>query len=99
MSCTFKVYIVNNLIALYIYIYISLQDYITLVVPGTCAFTKKRKRSIDSPIVRHKRQDNTIVITFPTVTINQSIVTMINDTLLPAVVNVSLNSGKCDYII
>ena len=72
-----------------------LQDYISLTVPGVCMF-KKRKRSIDSPIVRHRRQDmiNPVVITFPNVTINQSIVTMISDTLLPDVMNVSLNSGK-----
>ena len=52
-----------------------------------------RKRSVDSPIVHHKRQVN-LVISFPNVTIDQSIVTMISDTLLPAVVNVSLSSGK-----
>ena len=58
-----------------------------------CVFDS-RKRSVDGSIVRHKRQNEPVVITFPNVTINQSIVTMISDTLLPAVVNVSLNSGK-----
>ena len=79
-----------------------MQDYTTITVPSVCMIDK-RKRSVDSPIVCHKRQGNPIVITFPNVTIDQSIVTMISDTLLPAVVNVSLNSGKCDcgtvYII
>ena len=75
---------------------IFLQDYISLNVPENCMFSK-RKRSIDSTIVRHGRQ-SPAVITFPNVTIDQSIVTMISDTLLPAVVNVSLNStsGKCN---
>ena len=70
-----------------------LQDYITLTVPEICRFNS-RKRSVDSPIVRHKRQVSPVVITFPNVTIDQSIVTMISDTLLPAVMNVSLSSGK-----
>ena len=72
-----------------------MQDYLSLTVPEVCAFNK-HKRSVDSPIVRHKRQGDPVVITFPNVTIDQSIVTMISDTLLPAVVNVSLNSGKYD---
>ena len=63
------------------------------MVPEVCF--DRRKRSVDSSIVRHKRQvNNPVMITFPNVTIDQSIVTMISDTLLPAVVNVSLNSGK-----
>ena len=72
-----------------------LQDYISLRVPEVCTFDS-RKRSVDSPIVRQKRQNpvNPVVITFPNVTIDQSIVTMINDALLPGVGNVSLSSGK-----
>ena len=50
----------------------------------------KRKRSIDTPIIRHKRQD---VVNFTTVTINQSIVNDIVNRVLPTVMNVSLNSG------
>ena len=62
------------------------------MVPDICGIGS-RKRSVDSPLVRHKRQ-NPVVITFPNVTIDQSIVTMISDTLLPPVMNVSLYSGK-----
>ena len=70
-----------------------LQDYIVLTVPGMCNLDR-RKRSVDSPIVRHKRQGSTINITLANVTIDQSIVTLITDTLLPSVMNVSLSSGK-----
>ena len=48
----------------------------------------KKKRSVDN---RHKRQ---AFVKFPNVAINPSIVMMINDELLPAVVNVSLDSGE-----
>ena len=67
------------------------------MLPDICGIGG-RKRSIDSTIVRHKRQNPPVVINFANVTIDQSIVTMISDTLLPAVVNVSLNSisGKCN---
>ena len=51
----------------------------------------KRKRDVDNPIVRHKRQR---YVLFPTVNIDQSIVTMINDPLLPNVKNVSLVAGE-----
>ena len=72
-----------------------LQDYFSIVLPDLCGINK-RKRSIDSTIVRNRRQDmiNPVVINFANVTIDQSIVTMISDTLLPAVVNVGLSSGK-----
>ena len=50
-----------------------------------------QKRSVDYFLVRHKRQS---AVVFPDVTINQSLVTMINDDLLPTLVNVSLDSGE-----
>ena len=62
-------------------------------VPDICNFGS-RKRSVDDPIVRHKRQAIPVNITLADVTIDQSIVTQINDTLLPPVMNVSLYSGK-----
>ena len=61
-----------------------------LYLPEQCGLAK-RKRSVDTAIVRQKRNHDMM---FPNVTINQSLVTMINDTLLPAVMNVSLNSGE-----
>ena len=72
-----------------------LQDYPLVQVPGICNFGS-RKRSVDDPIVRHKRQDTgvTVNITLADVTIDQSIVTLINDTLLPPVIDVSLYSGE-----
>ena len=68
---------------------ILLQD-LGLYLPEQCDLGK-RKRSADTLIVRQKRYNDLI---FPNVVINQSLVTMINDTLLPAVMNVSLNSGE-----
>ena len=49
----------------------------------------KCKRSIDTPVIRHKRQD---AVNFTTVTVNQSIVNDIA-AVLSTVMNVSVNSG------
>ena len=65
---------------------ILLQD-LGLYLPEQCGLGK-RKRSFD---MRQRRYNN---INFPNVNINQSIAMMINDILLPAVMNVSLNSGE-----
>ena len=58
------------------------------VVSSSCGIGKKR-RSIDGlPLVRHERQTNII---FPSVTIDQSIVTTINGVQLS---NVTLSTGE-----
>ena len=50
-----------------------------------------KKRSVDYSIARQKHQSS---VTFPNVMINQDTVTMINNTLLPNVMNVSLDGGQ-----
>ena len=73
--------------------YVSLQDLQTDAAEA--CHLGKRKRSIDTPIIRQKRQDE---LNFPNVTINQSIVNYIVDAVQPALLNVSLDSGKCLWI-
>ena len=68
---------------------IFLQD-LELYLPEQCDLGK-RKRSADIAIVRQKRNHDTM---FPNVTINQTHVTYIQDTVLLAVVNVSLTDGE-----
>ena len=57
---------------------------------GDCGIQSK-KRSVDYSLVRHKRQR---AVRFPNVTISQDTITTISNTLLPAVLNVSLNNGE-----
>ena len=73
--------------------YVPLQD-LQSAAAQACGLGK-RKRSIDTPIIRHKRQD---AVNFTTVTINESIVNDLANTVLPVVMNVSLDSGKCLWI-
>ena len=67
--------------------YVPLQDLQTDTAEA-CSLGK-RKRSIDTPIIRHKRQD---AVNFTTVTVHQSIVNDIA-AVLSTVMSVSFNSG------
>ena len=61
-----------------------------LYLPEQCGLAK-RKRNVDTAIVRQKRDHDAM---FPNVTINQTLVTYIQNTALPAVMNVSLTNGE-----
>ena len=67
-----------------------LVDVITDRNAADCGIGTK-KRSVDYSVARQKRQSS---VTFPNVMINQDTVTMISDTLLPNVMNVSLDGGQ-----
>ena len=68
--------------------YVPLQD-LESAAAEACDLGK-RKRSIDTPIMRHKRQD---AVNFTTVTISQSIINDLANVVLHDVMNVSLDSG------